>query len=375
MHAANKYGDAVFPPLIYNYQSSPELSTVQSVKMIGNDIIIGIFAKKDHSRDMTIPPGRWINYHTKEYHNSGTSSSTISNVPAYQGSFHEFKVPVYIRGGAVIPKILVDDNTSEITGKKRRNSASDITQLIVEAYVDPDVSSYTFNLYEDDDETNDYKTTGLRTTELVNTYVSSSSQTVNIKGSTGWSISGDRDYETRLVVENRKVNGVTCKIGTDSPITLTVRNNRGAYDSNSEGFYYDSSSSITFAKVAGKGIQDDKLFTFTTQSITSTSSIQFVADRSWTTYGDEITIVGAESILGSWNPCNSPRAHWRFNTNEQTWTLVVHGITSGLTNSPWKPVELPGGNCNSPIWPSGSNSIFNTNSNGGYSGSVSRTMW
>lgn len=129
-------------------------------------IVAGV---KEYKRDMLSPNpivsgGGWFHMRTKDYVSVGAGSSvTVTGVSEFAGNtalLHKttrhvpmFGIPVFVAGGAIVPKAYVDDNTADITGSVRRNGDVAHTELIVEVYREEQQSQtieVPYTVYDDD---------------------------------------------------------------------------------------------------------------------------------------------------------------------------------------------------------------------------------
>jgi alpha-glucosidase len=158
-HRAHLYGEPVIPPLVYYYQSDPNLREIGHEKLLGRDLLVAtVTAHGESERSVYLPAGEWVNYHTNEWlHSSG---EWFGPFPAYLDG--RFKLPMFARAGAILPQMFVDEQTMNIQGKRLDGSRRD--ELIVRVYAGDSAS--TFTLYEDDGETLAYQDGEVRTTRI-----------------------------------------------------------------------------------------------------------------------------------------------------------------------------------------------------------------
>jgi alpha-glucosidase (family GH31 glycosyl hydrolase) len=158
-HRAHLYAEPLVAPLVHYYQNDPNVRTMGHEKLIGRDLLVGIVARHGETRrDVYLPRGTWIDYHTNTRHSS--SGEWIRDVPVYRDGI--FRLPLFVRAGAILPKMHVDEKTMNILG--RRADGSVRNELVVRVY--PDSLESTFVVYEDDGETVDYLSGQVATTTL-----------------------------------------------------------------------------------------------------------------------------------------------------------------------------------------------------------------
>ncbi|MFP5331971.1 MAG: TIM-barrel domain-containing protein, partial [Acidimicrobiia bacterium] len=91
-HRAYLYGEPVVPPLVYHFQNDPTVREIGHEKMIGGDLLVGVVAGAgERQRNVYLPAGSWVNYHTNEWlHSSG---QWYTNHPEYVNGV--FRLPVF----------------------------------------------------------------------------------------------------------------------------------------------------------------------------------------------------------------------------------------------------------------------------------------
>jgi hypothetical protein len=73
-----------------------------------------------------------------------------------------FRLPLFLRAGAIVPRMAVDEQTMNLAGLRRDGSVRD--ELIVQIVPAPETTNFT--LYEDDGRTTAYQSGAVRTTRL-----------------------------------------------------------------------------------------------------------------------------------------------------------------------------------------------------------------
>lgn len=137
-------------PLPCYYQNDPNVRQMGNEKLTGRDLLVGAVARHgEYARDMYLPAGRWINYHTNEWIES--VGQTVKDVPVYRSGL--FRLPVFAKAGAILPQMYVDADTKDAYGRRKNNSKTS-DELILRVYADSAPAGFT--LYEDDGETLDY---------------------------------------------------------------------------------------------------------------------------------------------------------------------------------------------------------------------------
>jgi alpha-glucosidase len=104
-----------------------------------------------------LPAGSWYDFHTNAPVQGGT---WLRGVPLYRDSL--FRLPLYARAGAILPRMHVDEQTMNVLGRRSDRSTRD--ELIARVY--PHTQATSFTLYEDDGETIAYLDGALATTAI-----------------------------------------------------------------------------------------------------------------------------------------------------------------------------------------------------------------
>ena len=121
------------PPPVFYHQNDPNLRKMGHEKLIGKDLLVGIVSSYgEYERDVYLPAGKWINYHTNEW--TISTGQSFKNIPVYRNGI--FRLPVFARAGAIIPQMFVDENTKDAFGK-RKNNAPAHNELIVKCLCRP----------------------------------------------------------------------------------------------------------------------------------------------------------------------------------------------------------------------------------------------
>ncbi len=147
-HRAYRAGDPVFAPLVYYFQEDPETRLLGNQKMIGPDLMVA--AISDYLRDtmpVYLPAGGWFNYHTHEY---VESSGEWIDVPIRVDGI--LRAPLFVRDGAIIPVMRVNDGTLNMLGQRTDGQTDPILRFNIYS----ENTAGEFTLIEDDGQTMDY---------------------------------------------------------------------------------------------------------------------------------------------------------------------------------------------------------------------------
>jgi alpha-glucosidase len=142
-HAAYDSGTPVVAPPVMYFQDDPNLRQMGHQKMIGKDILVALVAKHgQYLRNVYLPAGRWINYHSGEWIDS--TGQWTGDIDIW--STGKLVLPVFVRAGAILPLMAVDNQTKDAFGHRQDGSVN--TDLILKVY--PDAMASQFTLWEDD---------------------------------------------------------------------------------------------------------------------------------------------------------------------------------------------------------------------------------
>ncbi|HEX2092590.1 MAG TPA: TIM-barrel domain-containing protein [Longimicrobiaceae bacterium] len=251
-HRARLYGEPLFAPPVFYHRDDPNVRTMGHEKLVGRDLLVGIVARHGETRrDVYLPRGRWIDYHANTWHTS--RGEWIRNVPVYREGI--FRLPLYARAGAIIPKMHVDERTMNILGRRTDGTVRD--ELVVRVYPDPQESR--FFLYEDDGESVDYLSGAVAITTLSQRR-SDGSAFVGI-GDTKGSYEGAparRNNVVELVLDGAPVRSVTV-----NGRVLRRHSTREEFESAGSG-WFDAGSSMVVAKSGVLPVSEPKSFEFST---------------------------------------------------------------------------------------------------------------
>jgi alpha-glucosidase (family GH31 glycosyl hydrolase) len=377
-YRAYLYGEPVIPPLVFHYQNDPNIGRIGSEKLIGRDMLVAAVAKPgEYARDVYLPKGTWVNYHTNEWLVS--KGETIKDVPVYREGV--FRLPVFVRAGTILPLMHVDAQTKDVFGHRKDSSVHD--ELLVKAISNPALSSFT--LYEDDGETIRYDNKGrplydYRITKITQ-HGDDTTATVSIEPGTnvaGTAVAGAvnrRANVVKLVVDDAeatdvKLNGTALPKYPDEP----------AFNAAASG-WFNAGHHLIVAKSEPVDVDIAKMFQFALHPITPrTTSVHFVCDNGVTTPGESVYVVGSLPQLGGpawdtsravkldpniyyeyiWNP---PPSHNGPGPSAPVWTGVVHGLPAN-TSFEWKCLAKRDDGAGTPRWESGNNNIFSTSASG-----------
>jgi len=361
-------GEPVVPPLVYYYQNDPAVRQIGHEKLIGRDLLVGVVAKHgEYMRDIYLPKGRWVNYHTRDWFDS--TGQWLNNFPTYIDGI--FRLPAFARAGAIIPMMQVDESTRDAFG--HRTSGAPLNDLMVQIYTDTTPARFT--LYEDDGATTAYgpdKSPVYQTrTTAISQQQTGNAVTLVIEKSTG-SYSGavtQRNNIVRLVV--RDARAVSVKLNGKK-----LPQQAASSFANAASGWYNAGRNLVLIKSGTSNVATRKTFNVTLQPVAGTATVNLVCDNGWTAPGDTIYAVGNQTGLGNWNPQKAirlnPSVYFEYIYNPPPgsngpdpktpkWTGVLQGLPAN-SSIEWKCVkQLASGSWQ---WQTGSNNIIATQASG-----------
>jgi alpha-glucosidase (family GH31 glycosyl hydrolase) len=369
----------VLPPVLY-YQNDPKLREAGNEKMIGKDILVGIVAKHgEYERNVYLPKGRWVNYHSNEWFNS--SGEEIQDVPVYREGI--FRLPAFVRAGAILPQMFVDEKTKDAFNNRVDGSPMH-DELIVRVYADE--TPTTFTLYEDDGSTLDYKQDGqplyhYRTTDLKQqkdnntvTVTVSPAFNKNRNDEVAESFTGavkNRSNLVKLIVNNAEATAVSL-----NDKTLTQYPSQAEFDRAVSG-WCNAGHNLILAKSDKVDVNKiSKSFAFQLRSVAVTTSVNFVCDAGFTTPGQSIYVTGSIGALGNWDAAKAvklnPNIYYEYiqradkglpGPTKPVWTGVIDDLPPN-TAFEWKCIRRQENDPNQVQWQSGDNNKYTTSPDG-----------
>ncbi|MBK6324873.1 MAG: DUF5110 domain-containing protein [Chloroflexi bacterium] len=158
-HRAYLAGEPVTPPLVFYFQADANTRQLGDHKMLGADVLVRTVTEPGVTAvPVYLPPGQWVDFYSGVWLNS--SGEWLEDVPVV--AFGLFRLPLFLRAGAIVPRMAVDEQTMNLAGLRRDGSVRD--ELIVQ--IVPAAEASAFTLYEDDGRTTAYQSGAVRTTEL-----------------------------------------------------------------------------------------------------------------------------------------------------------------------------------------------------------------
>jgi alpha-glucosidase len=273
-HRAYLYSEPVYPPLVYYFQSDPNVREMGSEKLIGPDLLVAPVANPGEvERRVYLPEGKWVHFHSGEWiEGSGDWFGPFLEYP-----LGRFTLPLFARAGAIIPMMYVDEQTMNIMGKRLDGSRRD--ELIVRVYADG--TSTSFTLYEDDGVSTAYQDGEVRTTEISQQMLGDVvAVTVAAAGGSFTGASDQRDNLIQLYVSRPLEPTAVNLNGTDLAQYGTAEELTDA-----ESGWWFGDDGVVMAKSGEHDVSEEKEFTFILSETTGDSGISGALPISWPTDG------------------------------------------------------------------------------------------
>ncbi|WGL61256.1 glycoside hydrolase family 31 protein [Pigmentibacter sp. JX0631] len=348
-YRAYLYGEAVIPPLVSEFQDDLMARANSSEKLIGKFLLASsVYQYNDPIRkDIYLPAGRWLNYHTLD--EVTATGKTFLNFPTYIDS--KFKVPLFIREGAIIPQMLVDDKTLNISGLRKDFSQNN--DLILKIF--PSENPTSFVLYEDDGESIDYKSS--KFSQTVISQKKNSNLTSIVINPTKGSYNGfvaNRNISIELALPSEEINSV---FFANNKVPVCTNNKNNCWIKSSRNSYSIYLSNITKNNKTELTVSSSKINEKYTQYSFSCLNAQ-------TNIGESIYIVGNIPELGNWNIENAIKLN---PVDYPNWNVYLPNIPSNTKNIEWKCVKKKDNKILQ--WQQGTNNSFQSTDKG-YGGSL-----
>ncbi|MCK7490626.1 MAG: hypothetical protein MZW92_01705 [Comamonadaceae bacterium] len=107
----------------------PEVRELGEEKLIGRDLLVATATGPGAThRDVYLPAGEWVDWWTREWLRS--NGETFPARPLRQDGL--FRLPLFARAGAILPRMAVDDETMNALGRRLDGSTRD--ELVLRVY-------------------------------------------------------------------------------------------------------------------------------------------------------------------------------------------------------------------------------------------------
>ncbi|MGB3532576.1 MAG: TIM-barrel domain-containing protein [Microcoleaceae cyanobacterium] len=298
-YRAYLYGEPVIAPPVFYYQNDRNLRQMGAQKLIGKNILVGVVAQHgEYERDVYLPTGEWINYHSNE--TAKSEGEWVKNIPIYRNSI--LRLPTFVKAGSILPLMVVERDTLDAFGH-RKEEQQKRDELRLRIYADETASQFT--LYEDDGKTLNYQDNGRPIYDYRTTEISQQQQqnTVIVKIEPGININNLDGFEG---ANNRRANEIELIVDNAEATTVRLNNQPLTQYSSllkfrlSESGWYNAGNNKIFAKSDEIAVESLKEFEFELQSISPKTSVNFVCDNI-SLNAARVDVVGSLPELGNWD--------------------------------------------------------------------------
>lgn len=290
-HRAHRAGEPIVAPMVYHYQWDPTLRKMGNQMMIGRDLLTGMVANYGETeRNVYLPKGKWFDYHANELFTS--NGQFLDFVPLYR--FGKFKLPLFARAGAIIPKMKIDDKSMNILGQ--RSDGSRLDDLVVRVY--PDEAESSFQLVEDDGTTTDYRRGQIRETDIWQKREGDTAKLVvrAAKGSYPGA-PGHRNTIVELVVADRVARGV--RVNGQG---IAQVHSAADFERHTGPCYWNVARNLMLVKGGWRSVYEELVVEADLTQADAKGVLYFVCRNGNTAPGESIYVSGNIPQLGNWNP-------------------------------------------------------------------------
>jgi alpha-glucosidase len=251
-HRANQFGEPVVTPLVVYYPDDPNLRMLSDEKLLGRDLLAAsVSAYGITARDVYLPAGTWVDFHTQDWVDS--TGTWLTGVAVRPDGL--LRLPLYARAGAIIPQMFVDEQTMNALGRRLDGSPRD--ELVVRVYADEQPTRFT--LYEDDGVSTAYQRGALRTTDITQQRRGSLIR-VTVEPAVG-SYDGAPDRRDTVVeLAVRDLGAAPPAAVTLNGVALMRATTRSDFDGAQRGAWYRSDDRLLLVRSGTLAVQTRKAF-------------------------------------------------------------------------------------------------------------------
>lgn len=292
-HRAYLAGEPVAPPLVFYFQADANTRQLGDHKMLGRDVLVRTVTEPGVTAvSVYLPAGQWVDFYSGQWIDS--AGEWLDDVPVVQNDL--FRLPQFLRAGAIIPRMAVDEQTMNLAGLRRDGSARD--ELIVQVVPAPEASAFT--LYEDDGRSLAYQSGAVRTTELSQQWTGSAI-TISIAAAEG-AYDGavtERNNVLEVALNEQAVAAVLL-----DGAALPALTNQADFDAAESGWFRGATA--VFAKSGRQPINAVKEFTVQLVEEPATATAVSVATPSTPTPAAEAAPAPIETAVSASNSTSLP---------------------------------------------------------------------
>lgn len=247
---AYETGLPIMRGLVLHYETDPNVFDEGSEFLFGRELLVApILRENQNSRSVYLPIGdEWYDFYTNVKYEGGIS---LQNVFGFFPGAHEI-VPLYVRAGAILPMVHVDEKTMNFSG--RRVGEGPITDLILRIYPKYPQGTHTYTLYEDDGVTNAYKTGAFRKSSIISD-LTDDKLTVTISAAQG-------TYEGAVDGRNTQLETITGKRPETVSLgrrELVERPEKESILAGEQGWFYEESTCLLYVALGNAPVNKKKV--------------------------------------------------------------------------------------------------------------------
>ena len=361
-HIAANTGSPLMEPMAMKFPQDLAVRHMGQQRMLGDLMIVATAETGAYSRDAYLPAGLWYDFFDGTHtHSAGRS---LSGYPLYRDGL--FKLPVFARAGAIIPRYA---GTINQQGLGALNNEKVSKTMLLDVFTNTNSEQTQFELSEDDGYSRAIDRGGQRITILeqqTNDLVTK----VTIQGAVGsyegaenqrsWTV---RVWSPGWAVQGVEVDGTRLELCPRAGVRASV----ACYNPHAE-------SAVIVQLPPGDLRKNQSLQVLWAIGAQRTAAVNFVCDEGRDApRGHGMFITGDHPALGSWNPDQAvPLRSSEYARG--VWSKVVKGMAPGVQTS-WKCLrKMPGGGQSNVEWQAGINNQFHVDSSGGFAGSAT-AIW
>lgn len=355
-HRAARTGLPLMEPMAMRFPEDLMVRRMGEERMVGDLLVVAAAEQGAYKQDVYLPSGLWYDFGDGSHTHS--AGEQLEGYPLYRDGL--FRLPVFIRAGALIPRYAGSMN-------QRGLGASNINRvakaMLLDVYADTSPARSQFEFTEDDGESRDFENGKVRVTALEQQTVNLVT-TVTVGGAVGSFVGAEaeRSWTVRVwspgwSLKSVDVNGTLVSVCPGRMNLMT------------DPCYKVLDASAVIVEMPAHDVQ-------LTQRIRvnwviggeSQAAVHFVCDEGRDApRGHGMYVVGDHPSLGSWDP-DRAIALRSAEFARGVWSKVIKGLPAG-SQIEWKCIrKLPGRATSGVEWQSGANNRHQINSRGGFSG-------
>jgi alpha-glucosidase (family GH31 glycosyl hydrolase) len=247
---AYETGLPIMRGLVLHYENDPNVYNEGSEFLFGRELLVAPILRENQTfRSVYLPRGdEWYDFYTNVKYDGGISLKNVSGF--FPGTYE--KIPLYVRAGAILPMVHVDEKTMNISG--RRVGGAENTPFIFRIYPKYPQGSHSYTLYEDDGATNAYEAGAFRKTPIISDLVDDE-LTVTISAAQGTYEGAANDQNMQLeIITGKRPEAVF--LGTHK---LVEGPDKGSILAGEQGWFYEESICLLYVALGNARVNQTKV--------------------------------------------------------------------------------------------------------------------